>query len=160
MRWLVKSGRGPGALLLLMLLAAGSSFAGEDEQMKAGPQPKEVADAPPIAKRLWSELVCLCGRCQRLTYSACHCPEATAERKKILEMLHGRDLTTTAGEEAAHAAVLQAYVARFGRTVLASETPSGDWMAWLELAAVPLAIIGAFYIIRSSRVRRPKARRR
>src|SRR6266700_3983968 len=79
-----------------------------------------------IARRLWGDLVCLCGRCQRLTLSACHCPDAAAERQKVLELLRGRDLATHEGTEAAYRGVVKEYVARFGgRHVLASDQGAG-----------------------------------
>jgi hypothetical protein len=86
-----------------------------------------------VARRLWGDLVCLCGRCQRLTLAACHCPDAAAERLKVVELLHGRDLAAPAQAEVAYQAVVQDYVTRFGRKVLTSEgtgpSTTGDWPA-------------------------------
>jgi hypothetical protein len=108
-----------------------------------------------VARRLWGDLVCLCGRCQRLTLSACHCPDAAAERKKVLELLRGRDLASPAGAESAYQAVVKEYVARFGgRHVLASEQSSGapeDWPALAVSLAVIAAAIAAVAFLESRR---------
>lgn len=86
------------------------------------------------ARRLWDDLVCLCGRCDRLTLSRCHCPDAAKERDQIVALLRGRDLSAQGGGEAAYRAVLDDFVRRKGRDVLASTRKTGPPSDWPALA--------------------------
>lgn len=114
------------------------------------PAPTPGRDVPAVAGRLWNDLVCLCGRCQRLTLSACRCHDAKVERDQILQLLRGYDLSTDSGTESAYGSVVRTYVARFGRRVLASEarhdavvTETKDWLLFTALiAGVAVAIVG------------------
>jgi hypothetical protein len=153
--------RGRRLAPLLVCLWASAALAMADDGMDGRPV-DAGADVSPVARKLWGELVCLCGRCQRLPLSHCHCPMATAERKKILDMLGSRDLATASGQDAAHASVLGDYVTRFGRDVLASETSSEDWVGWGVLGGVVVVFLGGILV--ASRLRpkpiKAKARRR
>lgn len=136
------------SLLVGLLIASAPSVASErDHGYAANLASTETSQLDPhtaeVAQRLWRDLVCLCGRCQRLTLSACHCPDAAAERKKVLDLLRGRDIVSRAGAEAAYQTVVKEYVARFGgRHVLASEQPGGPPADWPALA-VSVAVIAA-----------------
>ena len=118
----------------------------------------------PVASRLWNDLVCLCGRCERLTLAACRCPDAAAERKKVLELLGERDLATPAGAEAAYQVVVQTYVARFGgRHVLASEKTagiSGIARDWIVLTVAATVACGAILVFALRHRRSPRSRGR
>ena len=87
-----------------------------------------------VARRLWDDLVCLCERCNRLTLSSCHCPDAAKERDQVVALLRGRDLSAQGGGEAAYRAVLDDFVQRKGRDVLASTRKKGLPFDWLALA--------------------------
>jgi cytochrome c-type biogenesis protein CcmF len=106
---------------------------------------EEGANAPPIAKKLWSDLVCLCGGCQRESLAECRCAVAAQERERILGMLAGKDLSTPAAEQAAYADVVAAYVARFGGNHVLHVPPD---TAFNRLAfIVPYASFAAAVII-------------
>jgi cytochrome c-type biogenesis protein CcmF len=126
----------------------------------------ETAELPAqtasVARRLWNDLVCLCGECQRLTLAACPCPEARKERDKVLELLSGRDLSTPSASEAAYQAIVTAYIQRFGgRHVLAAEnaSPSTDSSGWIVLVSL-LAVSGLVFIFLERRRSRGGRRRR
>jgi cytochrome c-type biogenesis protein CcmF len=106
---------------------------------------EDDVNAPPVAKRLWAHLVCLCGGCQRETLLECRCGQAANERTKILGMLEGMDLSTPAKEQAAYDQVVQAYVARYGGYhVLATPPDSGfNKLSW----ALPYATFFATIVI-------------
>jgi len=106
----VTAGRRAGAGLLMVLLAGAPAAASGDDHEHAGSAASaEISQLDPqtaeVARRLWGEFVCLCGRCERLTLFACHCPDAAAARKKVLELLRGQDLASPGGTEAAYEAV-------------------------------------------------------
>lgn len=146
-----------GVTLAAQLLGLPLLWAAEDHEHAAGAAEESHTDAPPVARRLWHDLVCLCGRCARLTLAACACPDAAAERQKVLELLRGRDLSTPASSEAAYQAVVSAYVGRFGgRHVLAAERGSqeGGWVAWAVLGSVIAAVGGAAFALAQFRRRR------
>lgn len=110
---------------------------------------------PAVAGRLWKELVCLCGRCERLTLSACRCHDAKVERHNVLELLRGQDLSTPTGTEEAYQSVVRTYVGRFGQRVLASEarhdaavSETRDWLLFIALITAVAVAIVAFEIAR------------
>ena len=118
----------------------------------------------PVASRLWNDLVCLCGRCERLTLAACRCPDAAEERKKVTDLLRDRDLGTPADAEAAYQTVVRHYVARFGgRHVLASEKAAGMSdiaRDWIVLTVVATVACGAILVAGLRRKRSSGSRRR
>jgi hypothetical protein len=108
-----------------------------------------------VARRLWDDLVCLCDRCNRLTLSRCHCPDAAKERDQVVALIRGRDLSAQGGGEAAYRAVLDDFVQRKGRDVLASTretSPSFDWLA-LAISVGIVALACAAVVIREYRRR-------
>ena len=163
--------RGLGAVVTACLIAtAPGADSADDHEMRvhSGPPP-EAAQLDPqtaaVAGRLWNDLVCLCGRCERMTLSACRCHDSAAERGHILEQLRGRNLTSPAGADAAYHAVLTDYVHRKGKEVLASERSSrapADWLAWVASVGVLALACGAVALIehRRKRSRRVPPRRR
>src|SRR5262249_794487 len=106
---------------------------------------EDYADAPRVAKRLFRDLVCLCGGCQRQTFEECPCGIAATERKNILDMLAGMDLSTPEKEEAAYQTVVAAYVERFGGNHVLNVPPDTAFnrLAW----AVPYAVFAAAVIV-------------
>src|SRR5262249_42193611 len=72
---LLRFRRGSAAAILLLGLALGAGTARADNQTKpmegtsahviVKGAVEDDANAPPVAKRLWKDLVCLCGGCQR-----------------------------------------------------------------------------------------------
>ena len=160
-------GRGArlGTALVVFLVTPAPGAASEEQHVQHDhPAPPPGAaqldpEVPEVARRLWGDLVCLCDRCERLTLSACHCPDAAAERKNVLALLRGHDLAAPGGTEEAYQAVLGDYVRRKGRQVLASERkPSApaDWPAWVVSMAVIALACGAVAAIE---LRRKRARR-
>jgi cytochrome c-type biogenesis protein CcmH/NrfF len=99
---------------------------------------QEVAGAPPVAKRLFADLVCLCGGCKRETLAACTCGYAKAEREKVLAMLAGRDLSTPSAEEKAYVSIRDALVKEYGgQHILTVPIDAGfNRLAWI----VPWAV--------------------
>ena len=155
-------------ILAGLFLTAAPSAAGEHDH-GAGAGSADTSQLDPataeIARRLWGDLVCLCGRCQRLTLSACHCPDAAAERKKVLELLRGRDLSTHESAEATYQGVVKEYAARFsGRHVLASEQRSGppeDWPALVvSVAVIAVAVVAVVFLESRRRGRKRQGSRR
>jgi hypothetical protein len=158
-----RTARGRWVALACMFMSCSGAVrasASEHEHPAGSPIP-EAADLDPrtaaVASRLWNDLVCLCDRCERLTLAACHCPDAAAERKKVLELLRGKDLSSPTASEAAYRAVVESYVGRLGQQVLASERSrglSGDVAAWIGAVAVIVAACGAFVAVERRRRRR------
>ena len=152
------------AALLLLLLAPASGAAPEQRAAHHHSEAaSEAAQLDPqvaeVARRLWGDLVCLCDRCERLTLSACHCPDAAAERKNVVALLRNRDLAAPGGADAAYQAVISDYVQRKGRQVLVSERTSSaaaDWPAWVVSVALIALACGAVAAIE---MRRKRARR-
>ncbi len=98
---------------------------------------EDEAGAPPVAHRLWADLACMCGGCNKEALGECRCGNARAERERILGMLAGKDLSTPAKEEAAYREVVAAYIARFGGNTVLRVPPNRGFnlLAW----AVPYA---------------------
>jgi cytochrome c-type biogenesis protein CcmF len=96
----------------------------------------------PTAAGLMKELVCLCGGCQRENLHDCKCGYAAQERKKVLALLAGHDLTTDAGRATARRAVIGAFVREYGgEHVLVTPRSSATWL-------VPyLAVAGGLVLI-------------
>ena len=96
----------------------------------------------PVAEKLMKELVCMCGGCQRETLFDCKCGFAAEERKKVLAMLAGFDLTKPGGAAAAEKAVVDAFVREYGgEDVLATPRGKSTWL-------VPyLAIVGGLVLL-------------
>jgi hypothetical protein len=116
-----------------------------------------------VARRLWGDLVCLCDRCERLALSACHCPDAARERKEMVELLRGRDLSSPAAADSAYQTVVAAFVARKGKQVLASERSSpahADWPALVVSIAVLTMACVAVAVIEQRRRQSPRPARR
>lgn len=156
-----------GASALVCLLTETPSQADEHQHTSAEASAMQAhldAKTAPVAQRLWADLVCLCGRCPRLTLAACQCPDAAAERKKVVELLQGHDLSSAAGSHAAYQAVVQAYVTRFGgRQVLASEgtgSADGSGAPWVLLVGLIAALGAGFVVIEVARKRRGRSRGR
>jgi cytochrome c-type biogenesis protein CcmH/NrfF len=85
----------------------------------------DVAEASPVARRLFKDLVCMCGGCQRETLEGCKCGFARQERAKVLKMLAGMDLSTPEAQEKAYQAVITAFIAEHGEQVLTVPLPKG-----------------------------------
>jgi len=149
----IRKRAGAGLLMLFIAAAPSAAFAQEADHHGTSAS-AELSQLDPqtaaVARRLWGDLVCLCDRCRRLALSACHCPDAARERKEMVELLRGRDLSSPAAADSAYQAVVAAVVARKGKQVLASERSSptrGDWhalvvsMAILAMACVAVAVI-------------------
>jgi cytochrome c-type biogenesis protein CcmH/NrfF len=88
------------------------------------------------------ELVCLCGGCKRENLHDCKCGFAAQERKKVLALLAGHDLTTEAGRVTARRAVVGAFIRHYGgEHVLASPRSSATWLVPYMAVAGGLVLI-------------------
>jgi hypothetical protein len=154
-----------GAGLLALVVAAPPIAAAAEHEIdhhgatasadleRLDPQTREVA------RRLWGDLVCLCGRCERQTLSTCHCPDAARERKQILDSLRGHDLSSRAGGEAAYQAVLSDFVRQKGRGVLASNRSNSLASDWLILLISGAILALACFVVGIIQSRRKKVGR-
>jgi cytochrome c-type biogenesis protein CcmF len=153
--------RGRGGEAVVMLLVAGASLLALAGTAHAA-QPAEHEDATalgagghevgegaahlhrpdsPVAQKLMSELVCLCGGCQRENILECRCGYAADERQKVLTLLSGYDVSTPAGEQQAYDAVVAAFVSKYGgRHVLSTPQNKASWM-------IPYAAIGGGLVL-------------
>ena len=105
-----------------------------------------------VAERLMKELVCLCGGCQRENIGECRCGYAAQERRKVMALLAGQDLSTPEGQQAAYDAVVEAFVAEYGgRHVLATPQSSASWM--IPYAAIAGGLVLLFGVGRRMVVR-------
>jgi hypothetical protein len=123
----------------------------------------EQDSAPPVAQRVWRDLVCTCGKCQHLTLAECACSYASSDRKYILDFVAGRDLSTAAREDDAYRAIMAEYVTRHGRDVLAkSPATSPEVVArWAGLGFFIVVLAGtAVLVILSFARRSPPGKRR
>ena len=121
-----------------------------DHPARTPPTMPDGTTPPPVVERLWNDLVCLCGRCERLTLAACACEQAAAERRNIVELVAGHELATPRDERAAYDRVIDSYVKRFGQRVLATdrdrERGSGSARWWLAPVGL-LAVITVGYLL-------------
>jgi cytochrome c-type biogenesis protein CcmF len=150
-----------GALMAPMVAAARADDEPPLRVAQAGP-PAEHADAEvrarghaddsgwshryrpdsPTAEKLMKQLVCMCGGCQRETLFDCKCGFAATERKKVLDLLAGFDMTKPGGPAAAEKAVRDAFIREYGgEDVLATPRGKSTWL-------VPyLAIVGGLVVL-------------
>ncbi|MBZ0231935.1 MAG: cytochrome c biogenesis protein CcsA [Deltaproteobacteria bacterium] len=96
----------------------------------------------PTASSLMKELVCLCGGCKRENLHDCKCGYAAQERKKVLALLAGHDLTTDAGRATARRAVIGAFIREYGgEHVLVTPRSSATWLVPYMAVAGGLVLI-------------------
>jgi cytochrome c-type biogenesis protein CcmH/NrfF len=105
----------------------------------------EIAAAPPVAQRLFRDLVCLCGGCKRETLSHCTCAYAKAERDKVMAMLSGKDISTDAAQEKAYLEIRDALVQEYGgQHILTVPIDKGfNKLAWI----VPWVVFGLAFML-------------
>jgi cytochrome c-type biogenesis protein CcmF len=109
--------------VVVLVLSGGNARAQHTEDPGAA---SDIASAPPVAKRLYRDLVCMCGGCQRLPLSECRCGYAKQERAKVLALLAGKDLSTPEKEEASYVVVRDAFMKEYGgQRVLTIPLPGG-----------------------------------
>jgi hypothetical protein len=92
--------------------------------------------APPVARRLWGDLFCMCGECEHVTLADCGCDNAAQVRKRIVEQVERMGLGSPERDEAAYSSVLEGYVATHGAQ---AEVAYVKRHAWLD----PLLTLGA-----------------
>lgn len=117
---------------------------------------------PVLAERLLDNLVCLCGRCARMSLSKCTCPVAATERQFVLDALKSRDVSTPEKEDEAYSFLVAAYRARHGGArVLATEGAhtSRQEEEWLFPAEVAVTIAGASLLIAAAELIRRRSER-
>lgn len=147
------------AFIVTRSAAFGTALAFAQEHDHSTSAPAADVPVPTMAHRLWHDLVCLCGECDRLTLAACQCPTAARERENILAALRSRGLSSDAQSEAAYQAVVNDYARRHdGKDVFraaATTKPSRSWIGW-TLVGVWLAMI-AGAALSAMRVRRRRS---
>jgi cytochrome c-type biogenesis protein CcmH/NrfF len=117
---------------------------------------EEIAAAPPVAQRLFRDLVCLCGGCKRETLDKCPCAYAKAERDKVMAMLAGKDISTDEKAELAYTQVRDALVAEYGgQQILTVPIDKGfNKLAWIvpwvvfALALTLVVVVGRRWVTR------------
>jgi cytochrome c-type biogenesis protein CcmH/NrfF len=117
---------------------------------------EEIAAAPPVAQRLFRDLVCLCGGCKRETLDKCPCAYAKAERDKVMAMLAGKDISTDEKAELAYTEVRDALVAEYGgQQILTVPIDKGfNKLAWIipwvvfALALTLVVVVGQRWVKR------------
>jgi len=158
--------RGAAAAAVLLVLLAGARARADTTPMQSNGGHvivegvvEDDANAPPVAKRLFHDLVCLCGGCQRETLKECRCGNAAQERERIMAMLAGRDISTKDKEDRAYADVVAFYVQRYGGNHVLAMPPDTAFnrLAWIvPYATFGLAVVVIFMLVRTW-VRRGKA---
>jgi cytochrome c-type biogenesis protein CcmF len=154
------AGAGAAAVLVLAIgLAAAPRPARADTKPMQANTPHEVnevnivdeATAPPLAKRLWKDLTCMCGGCARESLLECKCGQARQERETILGMLAGMDTSTPQAQEKAYQTVVAAYVTRFGGNHVLQVPPDKGFniLAW----ALPYATFAGVLLLIFAAVR-------
>jgi cytochrome c-type biogenesis protein CcmF len=115
-----------------------------------GPKHMEMSDAkeenyPPIAQRIFDNIVCMCGDCTRQSIGECKCTQAAAERQKILGMIQGKDVSTKEAADAVYNEVIQTYIARYGgeHVLMVPRNKGFNVVAW----ALPYAAIGGALVM-------------
>jgi hypothetical protein len=99
----------------------------------------------PTAASLMKDLVCMCGGCKRENLHDCKCGYAAMERKKVLALLAGHDLTTPGGRATARRAVIGAFIREYGgEQVLAAPRSSATWL--LPYMAVAGGLVVIFFV--------------
>ena len=164
---------------LMLLLALGVSL-GLAQQALAADAPVQVAQAgehqttapgmgadgtgyahqerpqSEVATKLMKELVCLCGGCKREDIYSCKCGYATGERKKVNDLLRGKDLSTEAGRQEAFAAVVKSFVAEYGGEHVLN-TPSSK-ISWILPTLAAVGGLGLLFGVGLQWVRRGRSR--
>lgn len=115
-----------------------------DPSTIAAPGPSASADAhppvPDVARRLWHDLLCLCGECSGKTLEACECSYAADRREEILQQVVRMGFGTPAKDEATYALVARDYVVRHKHDGDAVRGRIG-WAA--DLMSRPIVALGA-----------------
>jgi cytochrome c-type biogenesis protein CcmH/NrfF len=149
----------PLALTLLVAVAVPAlppSPAAAQEHEETDDAQSDLEKAPPLARRLYKDLVCMCGGCQRESLEACKCAYARQEREKVLGLLAGMDTSTPAAQEKAYDAVVAAFIKEYGgEHVLSVPIAKGfNRVAWIApyiifaLGAVLVVVLGRRWVRR------------
>jgi len=156
-------------LVLTLALAPRAGRAQEDAPSADDPGPSDdhshsgdVRSASPIAQRLFADLVCMCGTCQRLTLAKCGCGYAAEEREKIVAMLAERDISTPAAQEKAYVEIRDAFIKQYGgQHVLTVPLDKGfNKLGWIVPWAVFVAALGLVFWVGRPWVQRGRAETR
>jgi cytochrome c-type biogenesis protein CcmF len=147
------------ALLGLLALVAGSPVARAQDAPVVDVQPddpghtsgaaSEIYRAPAVAQRLFADIVCMCGDCKRLTLKACGCPNAVAERAKIMGMLAGKDLSSHEKEQKVYEEIRDSFIKEYGgQHVLTVPLDKGfNKLGWMVPWAVFVLALGMVFVV-------------
>jgi cytochrome c-type biogenesis protein CcmF len=102
-------------------------------------------NVPAVVKKLWNDLVCLCGGCNRESLHECRCAIAAEEREWVLAQLAGRDLSTPEAQKKAYADVVAASMARHGGQHVLRVPPNKGFnrLAWI----IPLSAMAGGVVL-------------
>jgi hypothetical protein len=126
----------------------GNNISPDDPGHSSGAS-SEIYSSPAVAQRLFADLVCLCGDCKRLTLKACGCPNAIAERAKIMSMLAGKDISTHEKEEAVYVEIRDALIKEYGgQHILTVPLDQGfNRLGWMVPWAVFVLCLGMVFVV-------------
>ena len=113
-----------------------SESTGMSRHSHTGKVNSALEPAPPVARRLWADLLCMCGECKEVTLADCGCENAAQERKRIVEQVEKMGVGSPEREEAAYAAVLDKYVEAHGANAEVAYVLRHKWLD-------PLLTLGA-----------------
>lgn len=153
------------AVLLLLTTGRGAVALPSESQGSARPQHTHVGtadvdqrSAPPVVRRLWSDLFCMCGDCEHMTLAECGCDNAAKERKRINEKATSLGLGSPEREEVAYAAVVKEYVQHHGANAEVSYVKLHSWLD--PLLTLVAAVAGIVVMIVGVERWRSRSRRR
>src|SRR5260221_64316 len=90
------------------------------------------ADVPDVARRLWHDLLCMCGECEHKTLEACECSYAADRRQEILDAVRGLGFGTPKQDQTTYAAVSRDYLTRHSGDAKRASTRHGRFFDWME----------------------------
>ena len=90
------------------------------------------AEVPDVARRLWHDLLCLCGECEHKTLEACECNYAADRRQEILNAVRRLGFGTPAQDQTTYAAVSRDYLTRHSGDAARAKTRHSPLSGWME----------------------------
>lgn len=96
---------------------------------------REVAD---VARRLWHDLICLCGECDHKTLEVCECGYAAERRDEILNAVLRHGFRTPEKDDATYALVSREHVERHKHD---GDSGRGR-VGWLANLSRPIVALG------------------
>ncbi len=92
------------------------------------------ADVPDVARRLWHDLLCMCGECEHKTLEACECSYAADRRQEILDAVRRLGFGTPKQDQTTYAAVSRDYLAHHSSDREHARARHGSSPEWIDTA--------------------------